>query len=83
MELHTAQSLLPTLYHAEPSYYSQVVRLVMEEEGINYISRETDIHSKHEQSSDWYLNMNPAGFILRYQSDVFSCFLCMSVSLEM
>jgi len=63
VELHTAQSPLPTLYHAEPSYYSQVVRLVMEEEGINYISRETDIHSKQEQSSDWYLNMNPAGVV--------------------
>ena len=61
--LHTAQSALPTLYHYEPSYYSQVVRLVMEEEGINYISRETQIHSKQEQSSDWYLKMNPAGVV--------------------
>ena len=63
MELHTAQSPLPTLYHAEPSYYSQVVRLAMEEEGVNYISRETDIHSKQEQTSDWYLKMNPAGVV--------------------
>ena len=63
MELHTAQSALPTLYHAEPSYYSQVVRLVMEEEGINYISRETDIHSKQEQTAGWYLRMNPAGLV--------------------
>ena len=63
MELHTAQSALPTLYHAGPSYYSQVVRLVMEEEGINYISRETDIHSKQEQTADWYLRMNPAGLV--------------------
>ena len=63
VELHTSQSALPTLYHAEPSYYSQVVRLVMEEEGINYISRETDIHSKQEQSTDWYLRMNPAGVV--------------------
>ena len=63
VELHTSQSALPTLYHAEPSYYSQVVRLVMEEEGINYISRETQIHSKQEQSSDWYLKMNPAGVV--------------------
>ena len=63
MELHTAQSALPTLYHAGPSYYSQVVRLVMEEEGINYISREIQIHSKQEQSTDWYLKMNPAGVV--------------------
>ena len=63
MELHTAQSPLPTLYHYEPSYYSQVVRLAMEEEGVNYISRETDIHSKQEQTSDWYLKMNPAGVV--------------------
>ena len=63
MELHTAQSPLPTLYHAEPSYYSQVVRLVMEEEGLNYISRETDIHNKQEQTSDWYLKMNPAAVV--------------------
>ena len=35
----------------------------MEEEGINYISRETDIHSKQEQTADWYLRMNPAGLV--------------------
>ena len=63
MELHTAQSALPTLYHYGPSYYSQIVRLVMEEEGINYISRETDIHSKQEQTAGWYLRMNPAGLV--------------------
>ena len=63
MSLHTEQSPLPTLYHYGPSYYSQVVRLTMEEEGVNYISRETDIHNKQEQSTDWYLRMNPAGLV--------------------
>ena len=63
MSLHTEQSPLPTLYHYGPSYYSQVVRLTMEEEGVNYISRETDIHNKQEQSTDWYLHINPAGVV--------------------
>ena len=35
----------------------------MEEEGVNYISRETDIHGKQEQKSAWYLKINPAGVI--------------------
>ena len=60
VSLHTKQSALPTLYHAGPSYYSQVVRLVMEEEGVNYVSRETHIHKKKEQLTDWYLKINPA-----------------------
>ena len=61
--LHTDQSPLPTLYHYGPSYYSQVVRLVMEEEGVNYVSRETQIHRKKEQLTDWYLKINPAGLV--------------------
>ena len=35
----------------------------MEEEGVNYVSREVDIHSKREQSSDWYLKINPDGVV--------------------
>ena len=30
---------------------------------LNYISRETDIHGKQEQTTDWYLRMNPAGLV--------------------
>ena len=29
----------PVVYHTDMSYYSQIVRLVLEEEGVHYISR--------------------------------------------
>ena len=42
----TRDDPIPTLYHTDSSYYSQLVRLVLEEEGIQYKSRNVDIHSK-------------------------------------
>ena len=48
----------PTLYHMDTSYYSQVVRLVMEEEGVAYSSRHLDIHG---ELGAWYLAVHPAG----------------------
>merc|ERR1719239_310198 len=53
----------PTLYHTDTSYYSQVVRLVLEEEGIDYVSRHLDIHGSMEQLEPWYLHINPAGVV--------------------
>ena len=41
------------------SYYSQVVRLVLEEEGVTYRSREFDIHTEQEQMTEWYIKINP------------------------
>ena len=52
---------MPTLYHTDTSYYSQIVRLVLEEEGVQYKSRHFDIHSSMEQLNSWYLNINPNG----------------------
>ena len=49
----------PTLYHFEKSYYSQIVRLVMDEEGVEYKSRAMDIHKDKEQISSWYMRINP------------------------
>ena len=68
----------PTLYHTDTSYYSQVqqfhfverdesrvqvVRLVFEEECIDYVSRHLDIHGSMEQLEPWYLRINPAGVV--------------------
>ena len=68
----------PTLYHTDTSYYSQVqqfhfverdesrvqvVRLVLEEECIDYVSRHLDIHGSMEQLEPWYLRINPAGVV--------------------
>merc|ERR1712088_1029995 len=49
----------PTLYHTDTSYYSQVVRLVLEEECIDYVSRHLDIHGSMEQLEPWYLRIQP------------------------
>ena len=54
---------MPTLYHTDTSYYSQIVRLVLEEEGVQYKSRHFDIHSSMEQLNSWYLNINPNGVV--------------------
>ena len=49
----------PTLYHYDKSYYSQIVRLVLDEEGVVYKSRFMDIHGAKEQISSWYMKINP------------------------
>jgi len=63
ISLSTEDDPVPTLYHAEPSYFSQVARLVLEEEGIEYRSRGVDIHSAMEQMEAWYLRISPAGLV--------------------
>ena len=57
--LSIPESDVPTLYHTDMSYYSQVVRLVLEEEGVNYRSRGFDIHTEQEQMTEWYIKINP------------------------
>ena len=57
---------MPTLYHTDTSYYSQIVRLVLEEEGIQYKSRHFDIHSSMVLQlwlNSWYLKINPNGVV--------------------
>ena len=57
--LSSADNDTPTLYHFEKSYYSQIVRLVLDEEGVEYKSRAMDIHKDKEQISSWYMRINP------------------------
>ena len=57
------QDPVPTLYHTDASYYSQIVRLVLEEEGVKYKSRNLDIHRSMEQLNSWYMNVNPGGVV--------------------
>lgn len=59
ISLSTPEDEVPTLYHTDTSYYSQVVRLVLAEEGVEYRSRGTDIHANPEQVSPWYIRINP------------------------
>ena len=39
------------------------MRLVLEEEGVDYISRHLDIHGTMDQLEPWYLAVNPAGVV--------------------
>ena len=61
--ISTRDDLVPTLYHTDASYYSQLVRLVLEEEGVQYKSREVNIHSQLEQMEPWYININPSAVV--------------------
>ena len=45
------------------SHVSKVVRLVLEEECIDYVSRHLDIHGSMEQLEPWYLRINPTGVV--------------------
>ena len=58
LTLSTLDIPTPTLYHMDTSYYSQVVRLVMEEEGVVYTSRLLD---PHRELGAWYLAVHPSG----------------------
>ena len=65
ISISTAEDPMPTLYHTDTSYYSQIVRLVLEEEGVQYKSRHFDINygSSMEHLNSWYLNINPNGVV--------------------
>ena len=65
ISISTTEDPMPTLYHTDTSYYSQIVRLVLEEEGVQYKSRHFDINygSSMEHLNSWYLNINPNGVV--------------------
>ena len=65
ISISTAEDPMPTLYHTDTSYYSQIVRLVLEEEGVQYKSRHFDFiyNSSMEQLNSWYLNINQNGVV--------------------
>ena len=45
--LSTEEDMVPTLYHAEPSYFSQVACLVLEEEDTESSTYRTSIPTFH------------------------------------
>lgn len=54
---------IPTLYHSEPQYASQICRLGLAERGCEWRSRLMDIQVKTEQLDPWFLKLNPAGSV--------------------
>ena len=50
---------LPVLYHANPSFFSQIVRLSIVERGISVECREVDIHVQMDQIKPRYRKINP------------------------
>lgn len=48
-----------TLYHAAPSYYSQIARLALAEARIAYASHPVDIHRRRQNLEPWYVQINP------------------------
>lgn len=50
---------LAKLYHAPPSYYSMIARLVLIEKGVAFESRKIDIHLLKQQNSLAYAKINP------------------------
>ena len=47
------------LYHASPSYYSQIARLALAEAGRDWVSVPMDIHRRQDQLTDDYAAINP------------------------
>ncbi|MFO0651216.1 MAG: glutathione S-transferase family protein [Polyangiales bacterium] len=54
-----ASPTLPRLYHASPSYYSQIARLALVEAGIAFESHPIDIHRRRQNIEPDYVRMNP------------------------
>lgn len=52
-----------TLYHLEPSFYSQIVRVVLAEKGIPWKSRTINIGPVLENYEPWYMRINPRGVV--------------------
>lgn len=49
----------PILFHAPPSYYSMIARLVLAEKNVAFESHLIDIHLQQQQHSAFYANINP------------------------
>lgn len=47
------------LYHAAPSFFSQIARLALAEKGATYSRREIDIHMRMDQISPEYAKIHP------------------------
>jgi len=69
ISLSTSDDPTPTLYHYIESYFSQIVRLVLAEEGVQYNSRILDVQRKSEQLESWFIaaNQNAAVPVLVYR----------------
>lgn len=53
-----------TLYHFPPSFYSQIVRIVLAEKGINYESvMVAPAPPNYENYEPWYMKLNPGGTV--------------------
>mmetsp|Transcript_107750 Transcript_107750/g.303582 ORF Transcript_107750/g.303582 Transcript_107750/m.303582 type:complete len:304 (+) Transcript_107750:113-1024(+) len=61
--LLACNSEMPILYHTDSSYYSSIVRLALEEKGVEWRSREVDIHGRLEQLQDWYMKISPGACV--------------------
>jgi len=61
--LSTPDDPMPTLYHYDGSYFSQVARLTLEEEGVEYRSRAMDIGSQMEHLEAWYIRVNKSAVV--------------------
>lgn len=49
----------PDLYHAPPSYYSQIARLALHEGNVVYTSHPIDIHRRRQNMEPDYVRLNP------------------------
>lgn len=53
-----------TLYHAPPSFYSQIARLVLAEKGVSYVDKLAAAGPPlFETYQPWYMRLNPGGTI--------------------
>ncbi|MBI4598813.1 glutathione S-transferase family protein [Candidatus Uhrbacteria bacterium] len=62
MPLHTTDTNV-TLYHFPLSFYSQIVRLVLEEKDIPYAGIVIDIGPRLENYEPWYVRLNSRGVV--------------------
>jgi len=68
LTLSTHEDSIPTLYHYKESFYSQIVRLVLAETGVEYKSRLINIaynviDGGFEQLQPWFLSVSPKGLV--------------------
>ncbi len=49
----------PDLFHAPPSYYSQIARLALHEGNVAYTSHPIDIHRRRQNMEPDYVRLNP------------------------
>jgi glutathione S-transferase len=57
------------LFHAEPSFYSQVARLALAEKGVPYERIDVNIGPMMENYEPWYMKMHPEGVVPLLEHD--------------